>query len=295
MAIGADFWWGTAASSTQAEGAAPASAPASPPPAPAADGPCPEAAGAGFGLSEAARAAERWRAMAPDSLVAKIQAGYVDFWWKGDTRSLKNLLASVPVGTDPDGMITACRWESALIDRDFDAAENALQTSPFESVDYLNGGSTPKTFLAGCVLLARGDAAAATPLFDQARVKFEAAAQESPNIAECRANLGLVYAFLGRKEDAIREGRRAVELKPESKDAYDGAIISCYLALIYARVGEPDLAFPLIERLLKTPGAVDSTDYSITRNDLRRRWEWDPLRNDARFEKLIAKSAGQLD
>jgi TolB-like protein/Flp pilus assembly protein TadD len=244
---------------------------------------------------EAARAAERWRAMAPDSLVAKIQAGYVDFWWKGDTRSLKNLLASVPVGTDPDGMITACRWESALIDRDFDAAENALQNSPLESVDYLNGGSTPKTFLAGCVLLARGDAAAATPLFDQARVKFEAAAQESPNIAECRANLGLVYAFLGRKEDAIREGRRAVELKPESKDAYDGAIISCYLALIYARVGEPDLAFPLIERLLKTPGAVDSTDYSITRNDLRRRWEWDPLRNDARFEKLIAKSAGQLD
>jgi tetratricopeptide (TPR) repeat protein len=244
---------------------------------------------------EAARAAERWRAMAPDSLVAKIQAGYIDFWWKGETRSLKNLLAPIPVGTDPDGIVTSCRWEAALIDRDFVAAENALKNSPFESVDYLNGGSTPKTFLAGCIALARGDTAAATPLFEEARVKFEAAAQESPNIAECHANLGLLYAFLGRKDDAIREGRRAVELKPESKDAYDGAVISCYLALIYARVGEPDLALSLVERLLKTPGAVDSADYSITRNDLRRRWEWDPLRKDPRFEKLIAKSAGQSD
>ncbi len=59
-----------------------------------------------------------------------------------------------------------------------------------------------------------------------------------------------------------------------------------YLALIDARVGENDLAIPLIERLLATPGAVDSTDYSITVNDLKHRWEWDPLRNDPRFQKL---------
>ena len=57
-----------------------------------------------------------------------------------------------------------------------------------------------------------------------------------------------------------------------------------YLALIYARVGENDLAIPLIERLLTTPGAVDSADYSITLNDLKQRWEWDPLRNDSRFQ-----------
>ena len=73
-----------------------------------------------------------------------------------------------------------------------------------------------------------------------------------------------VYAFMGRKTDAIREGRLAVQLKPEAKDANDGAIMLCYLALIYARVGENDQAIPLIEQLLKTPGAVDSVDYSIT-------------------------------
>src|SRR5206468_11073413 len=106
--------------------------------------------------------------------------------------------------------------------------------------------------------------------------------------ANRHANLGWFYAFAGRKEDAIREGRRAVELNPESKDAVDGSIMSSYLALIYARVGEKDLAIPLIEHLLKTPGAVDSADYSITINDLKYRWEWDPLRTDPRFQKLIS-------
>jgi hypothetical protein len=63
--------------------------------------------------------------------------------------------------------------------------------------------------------------------------------------------------------------------------------------LIYARVGDPDLALPLIERLLKTPGAVDSADYSITHSDLERRWEWDPIRADARFQKLLLPSKGR--
>ncbi len=75
---------------------------------------------------------------------------------------------------------------------------------------------------------------------------------------------------------------------PESKDAVDGALMSSVLALIYARVGEADLAFSLLERLIKTPGAVDSALYSVTVNDLRARWVWDPLRGDARFQQLIA-------
>ncbi|MDQ3197731.1 MAG: hypothetical protein M3Q46_00860, partial [Verrucomicrobiota bacterium] len=110
---------------------------------------------------------------------------------------------------------------------------------------------------------------------------------EAGEAAERHANLGLLYAFMGKRDEAIREGRLAVELKPESKDATDGAIMLCYLALIYARVGEIDQAIPLISDLLKTPGAVDSVDYSITQNDLKHRWEWDPLRADPRFQKML--------
>ena len=135
--------------------------------------------------------------------------------------------------------------------------------------------------------MARGDRAAAEQNFAAALPEFEKAVQEAADAAERHANLGLVYAFMGRKTDAIREGRLAVQLKPEAKDANDGAIMLCYLALIYARVGEIDQAIPLIEQLLRTSGAVDSVDYSITRNDLRHRWEWDSLRKDPRFTKLL--------
>jgi TolB-like protein/class 3 adenylate cyclase/Tfp pilus assembly protein PilF len=238
---------------------------------------------------EAARWAQRMRSMAPASLVAKIQSGYVDFWWKGDTALLKSLLSRVPPGVDPDGDVTACRWDVAMIGRDYAAAKSALETSPLPAVSYMNGDSTPKTFLEGCIDLAQGNAAEARKSFEAARPIWERAIREAPASADRHANLGLLYAFMGRKNEAIREGRLAVELKPESKDAFDGAIMNCYLALIYARVGENDLAIPLIERLLKTPGAVDSVDYSITQNDLKLRWEWDPLRSDPRFQKLSAQ------
>ena len=237
--------------------------------------------------AESARWAEKMRAMAPASIVAKIQSGYVDFWWEGDTRLLKSLLSQVPAETDPDGAITSCRWDVAMIDRDFGAARAVLKTSVVNDVSYTNAGLTPKSFLNACIDLAQGDKAKAQKSFEPARPVFEKAVEEAPASAERHANLGWLYAFMGRKDDAIREGRRAVELKPESKDAVDGAIMNCYLALIYARVGENDLAIPLIERLLKTPGAVDSVDYSITINDLKYRWEWDPIRNDPRFQKLL--------
>jgi TolB-like protein/Flp pilus assembly protein TadD len=236
---------------------------------------------------DAARGAERMRAMAPASLVAKIQSGYVDFWWKGDTHLLKSLLAEIPAGVDPDGVVTTCRWDVAMIERNYAAAKEVIEISPLKEFSYMNSGATPKSYFQGCISLAQGDSVAAKKLFDSSLASFEDAVKESPNSAERHAYLGLLYAFMERKDEAIREGRRAVELKPESADAYDGAIMNSILALIYARSGERDLAFPLLERLLKTPGAVDSVDYSITVNDLKFRWEWDPIRNDPRFQKLV--------
>jgi TolB-like protein/Tfp pilus assembly protein PilF len=240
---------------------------------------------------EAARWGERMRAMAPTSLVAKIQSGYIDFWWKGNTQLLKSAVGQVPAGIDPDGSVTAARWEVAMLQRDYAAAQKVLETSQVNQLSYTIAGLTPKIFFEGCTYLAQGDNASAQKAFEQARLAFEAALKEAPESAERHASLGWLYALMGRKNDAIREGQRAVELKPESKDAVDGLLMNGYLALIYARVGENDLAIPLIERLLKTPGAVDSTDYSITVNDLKYRWEWDPLREDPRFQKLITQNA----
>ncbi len=203
---------------------------------------------------------------------------------------LKSLLAEIPPGVDPDGGVTACRWDVAMIERDYAAAKRALDACTVNEISYTNAGLTPKSFLEGCIYLAQGDNNNAQKIFEKVRPVFESAVKEAPSSAGRHADLGWFYGFSGRKEDAIREARRAVELKPESKDAYDGALMNCYLALAYARVGENELALPLIERMLKTSGAVDSADYSITVNDLKHRWEWDPIRNDPRFQKLIEQA-----
>jgi TolB-like protein/Flp pilus assembly protein TadD len=240
---------------------------------------------------KARRAAERWCQMAPDSLVAKIQMGYLAFFSEGKTLTLQSLLSQIPAGTDPDGIVTGARWDVAMLARQFNEASKVLDETLLTEVSYMNGGATPISFLRGSIALAQGDQAGATRILEPARQVFATAVSEAPDVAERHANLGLVNAFMGRGEEAMREGRRAVELKPESKDAVDGAIMLCYLALIYARVGENDQAIPLLERLLKKPGTVDSVDYSITFNDLKYRWEWDPLRKDLRFQKLVEQNA----
>jgi TolB-like protein/class 3 adenylate cyclase/Tfp pilus assembly protein PilF len=240
---------------------------------------------------EAAGWVDQLRAMAPASIVAKIQSGYVDFWWKGNTALLKSFLDQVPLGVDPDGGVTAVRWEVAMLDRDYAAARRVIDASSAKELSYTGEGSTPRSFFEGSIALAQGDISGAQKYFQEAEPVIEDAVKEAPLSAIRHANLGWLYAFMGRKEDAIREGRRAVELKPESKDAVDGVIVKCYLALIYARVGEKDQAFALLERLLKTPGAVDSVDYSITINDLKHRWEWDSIRSDPRFQKFLEQPA----
>jgi TolB-like protein/Tfp pilus assembly protein PilF len=240
---------------------------------------------------EAAHWAEQMRVLAPTSLVAKIQSGYIHFQWKGNTRLLKSMLEEIPAGVDPDGSLTAARWDLAMLERDYSAAKKVLETSSADETSYSIAGLTPKIFLEGCTYVAQGDNASAQKAFEQARPAFEAAVKEAPESAERHASLGWLYALMGRKNDAIAEGQRAAKLKPESKDAVDGSLLSGYLALIYARVGENDLAIPLIERLLKTSGAVDSANYAITINDLKYRWEWDPIRDDPRFKQLIAETS----
>ena len=116
--------------------------------------------------------------------------------------------------------------------------------------------------------------------------------RDDPGDADRHADLGLLYAYMQRKEDAIREGRRAVELEPESQERISWR---CHgrpcLALVYALTGEQDQAITLIERLLSTPGPVGNTSdasSNITLADLRLRWEWDSLRSNPRFQKILA-------
>ena len=237
----------------------------------------------------AARAGDRAVALAPDLPLLRVERSYVDIWLKGNLAPLRAGLAAIPPGVDPDGEITLARFDVALLARDFAAAERVVAAGALETVETVFGASLPKSYLLGCIALARAEPARAKPLFESARVAMEAEALAFPRDAFRQGHLGLLYAYLGRKEDAIRLGRLAVELSPESKDAYYGPSVSGLLTLIYARTGEPDQALQLIERLLKLPGPVSPVfEGSITVNDLRLRWQWDPLRKDPRFQKIIA-------
>src|SRR6266699_2253370 len=143
---------------------------------------------------EASRWAAQMRTMAPASLVAKIQSGYVEFCWKGDTGPLKAILGEV-AAADPGGEITSCRWDVAMIDRDFGAARGVLQNSDLSELSYTNAALTAKSFLQGLIELAEGKRAQAQKLFELARPSFEKAVDEAPLSADRHANLGWLYAF----------------------------------------------------------------------------------------------------
>ena len=244
-----------------------------------------------FGLRDWRIAAERMDrviALFPDSLNVKIQRGYIEFFWKGSTAPIKAALESVPANLDPDGVVTFGRWDVALMDRNPAAAAKALAACRLDTITSQTGVPLPKSYLQGCIDLVRGDATQAKANFEAARPALETTVASSPQDATRHAQLGLLYAFLGRKEDAVREGRRALELKPISKDVIEGAVVEAFLAMIYTHTDQPDEAIARIERLLTVPFAVDYCDESITLSDLRTRWEWDPLRKDSRFQKILA-------
>jgi len=126
-----------------------------------------------------------------------------------------------------------------------------------------------------------GDSAGSRSYAAKARDALEKQLQETPDDAQRHALLGLALARLGRKEDAIREGRRAVELMPVSRDSIQGAYVQHQLVRIYITVGDLEKALDQLEPLLKIPYVLSTGWLKIDPN-------FDPLRKSPRFEKLVA-------
>ena len=231
----------------------------------------------------------RVQEIAPDSATAKIGLAYLQVFRDSNPAAAEKILQSGPAGLDPDGDATEARWEFAMLERDYPNAEKILTDFPLET--FPCPGDAPKSIYQGRVALARGDVASAQQYFAAATPDIEAWVRARPDEASRHASLGMLYAYQGRKSDALREGLRAVALEPESQNAFHGSIAAANLAGIYALVGETDRALELIERLLVTPGPVETTNCTanITLADLRLRQEWDSLRKDPRFQKILSR------
>jgi serine/threonine protein kinase/tetratricopeptide (TPR) repeat protein len=226
-------------------------------------------------------------ATGPPTLL-RIEKAYLKLWSANDLGPLLEAVAAAPAGYDPDGAVTLARWDAALLARDFGKAERAVNDCTRERILTGHGTPVPRSYFVGCVAVARGEPERARGVLDEARVIMEAEVANTSQEPFRHAQLGLLYAFLRRKEDALRAGRRAVELWPIEKDAIYGAQMLGLLAVIYAWTGERDQALDLVERLLVTPAAVlPAFEGSITLAELRLRWQWDPLRTDPRFQKIL--------
>ncbi len=171
------------------------------------------------------------------------------------------------------------RFLSAMYLRDYDSAAAALANDPADPVERTADGQPTFTLADGEVARARGDESAARVAFQGARDSWE---KENARKDEGYfSGLALLDAGLGRKEEAIREARRAVELVPIESDPLFGADMMAILAQVYALTGEPDLAIEKLEMLAKMSGG-------ISYGDLRFNPCWDSLRNRPRFEKVVA-------
>ena len=219
---------------------------------------------------------------APESFGSRALKGEVAIRWKGDVSVAEKELASVPPGIDPEGLVTLGRAGVLTLQRRFPEALQVIQQFHGETLPGYSTAPCPKGFLEGALYSYLGDKVKAQAAFERARVLAEQLVRESPDDSARHAQLGQILAGLGQKDAAINEGKRAVELRPESQDAFDGPEVTAALAQIYAWTGERDQAFGLLDHLLTTPNG-------ITIPVLKLDPVWDPLRKDPRFQGLIDK------
>jgi serine/threonine-protein kinase len=171
----------------------------------------------------------------------------------------------------------------ALCERTAAAATRALTNYPRDGM-VIAGVNCPQVYWEGVVARLQGDSAKARAAFTTARIEVEKITQKQPDFPAAISLLGMIDAGLGRKEEALREGRRACELMPISKDAIDGVALVANLAQICVWVSEKDRAIEQIAAVERVPSELS---YGL----LKLNPIWNPLRGDPRFEKIVASLA----
>jgi TolB-like protein/class 3 adenylate cyclase len=229
---------------------------------------------------EVAAALDRALIIRPQDVSVRVQRAEVDLDWRGNTEPLRKVIETA-VAEDPEAARTLGgeRLTLALYQKDMKAAKQVLADLPEDGLFGKETISLPRAWCEGVVARAEGDFPAAQSAFDKARVVVEKRARDEPNSASALCTLGMVDAALGRKKQAIQEGRRALELLPVTKDAIDGAMLMEYLAIIYAWSDKKDAALKQLGEAINVPGYLS---YGQLRLDPL----WEPLRGDARFEKI---------
>jgi serine/threonine-protein kinase len=227
---------------------------------------------------------DRALAIKPDDIDTKLGRAFLEMDWKANTRPAHQLIDEIRAKDPAEIESRADTWLfCALAEHDATAAKSALSISsenPYsDDVIQFN-----RPFLEGVIARMTNDTDGARAAFTAARAEYEKMLEAQPDYGPTLCVLGLAEAALGRKEEALRNGRRAVELVPVEKDAISGSRMVVYFGMIAAWVGEKDLACEQLRVATQPPSVV-------TYGQLKLQPFWDPLRGHPCFEKLIASLA----
>jgi TolB-like protein/predicted Zn-dependent protease len=201
--------------------------------------------------------------------------------WEGSTRKARDVLDEAVQNIESaadNAYVFNALVEIDVFDDNYQEALDRLSSKSEDIEDHHN--FIPNALRYALIYGYMNNKERAKKSYEEARTILESKIEERPEDARFHSSLGIAYAGLGRKEDAIREGRRAVELCPEGKEAWRALNRLEALAQIYAMVGESDAAIEELEYLLSRPGEMSK---SLLRLDPT----WDPLRDHPRFKELL--------
>jgi tetratricopeptide (TPR) repeat protein len=234
--------------------------------------------------SDMAAVLDRALDLVPGDAVTRLARASVDLELRADPKPLHTTIQAI-IAEDPaatSGLVE--QWfQLALCERDFAAAGRALAAMSPDGISKENIWF-PRAWYEGLAARTRGDVVGARAAFMAARAEIEKTVRQQPDYAQALSVLGMIDAGLSRKEQAISKGRGAVELLPVTKDAFAGAHMMRYLAIIYTWIGERNLAIEQLAALIRQPGY-------LSYGRLKLHPEWDPLRGDPRFDKIVASLA----
>jgi TolB-like protein/tRNA A-37 threonylcarbamoyl transferase component Bud32 len=237
---------------------------------------------------EWARIMDRIVALYPQGRPGWIFRAHVELARRADTgpwrAAIEKILTNEPE-SEKDPFVVGQRYALALYDRDWDAAGSLAVALPQKkSLGWTFPSQLGRDFWVGVVARLKGDETSARASFLRARAQQEDEIRGHPDNVTLLSDLGVIDAGLGRKEEALSEGQRAIELASSVKDSDTEPYVKICFAIICAWTGERELALEQLEALVKTPGYH-------TYGNLRLNPLWDPLRGDPRFEKIVASLA----
>lgn len=225
------------------------------------------------------RALQRAIYLAPSDVYPYTELALLYLRWRGDTAAARAVLAELPPTENTE--YHRARYLVELLARDYPAALECLNACPSE---LLEAGAfyLPIPLLEGMTLAAMGDSTRAQTAYAAALRVLEEKLAEYPDDYRVQSALALADAGLGRTDDAVRHGERAIALYPISKDALEAPVLIIDLALTYTMVGRYDAALDKLDEILSIPSILSA---AWLEKDPR----WDPLRRHPRFETLLAE------